>query len=410
MISMHRVRCAVVGATLLIATPSFAEAPLFDGMGDHTRTVSTDNALAQRYFDQGLAQAYAFNHDAAVRSFETARALDPACAMCAWGVAYALGPNINAPMGPDAARRAHAAAQDALALAANASERERGYIEAMAARYAAEPPEDRADLDLAYANAMRDVHRGDPRDSDAATLFAESLMDLSPWNYWTPEAQPREHTGELLAALEGVLERDPRHVGANHFYIHAVEEHHPERAVAAADRLGALAPDAGHLVHMPSHIYWRVGRYADALEINQRAAAADEAFFATCRAGAFYRAAYYPHNVHFLWAAAAAEGRSQIAITAARKLQAAVAPSLESFDFVEEFAAYPVLTLVRFGRWDAVLGEPRPPRARPYLTGTWHYARGLARVRRGELAPAHAELEALAAAAALAAARWALGA
>jgi tetratricopeptide (TPR) repeat protein len=272
------------------------------------------------------------------------------------------------------------------------SARERAYIEALTLRYAADPPADRADLDLAYAQAMRRLHRADLDDVDAATLLAEALMNLYPWDYWTPDGQPREYTPEIVSLLESALERQPTHVGANHYYIHAVEEFFPERAVSAADRLGNLAPDAGHLVHMPSHIYWRVGRYDDALEINRRAVAADESFFAWCRAGAFYRAAYYPHNVHFLWAAASAEGRSEIALSSARKLAASVADKADAFPFVEEFLAIPSFTLARFGRWDALLGEPPPAPRYRYLTGVWHYTRGLARVRTGGLQQAEGEL------------------
>jgi tetratricopeptide (TPR) repeat protein len=230
-------------------------------------------------------------------------------------------------------------------------------------------------------------------------LFAESLMDLSPWNYWTPERQPREFTLELLDVLEDVMESQPDHVGANHFYIHAVELPFPDRGVPAAERLHRLAPDAGHLVHMPSHIFWRVGRYDDALEINRRAAKSDEQFFATCRPGPWYRAAYYPHNLHFLWAAAAAEGRSEIALSTARQLEATSRPGLADYPFLEETLTIPTLTLVRFGRWDAVLGVPQPDASLTYLTGIWHYARGLALVRSGRASEARAELGALAAAA-----------
>jgi tetratricopeptide (TPR) repeat protein len=243
--------------------------------------------------------------------------------------------------------------------------------------------------------AMREEQRSWPDDVDVATLYAESLMDLMPWNYWTKDAQPREHTSEVVELLEGVLERQPDHLGANHYYIHATEEYFPEKAEPAADRLGSLAPEAGHLVHMPSHIYWRVGRYEDAAEINKRAAAADEAFFATCRAGAFYRAVYYPHNIHFLWAAASAEGQSQLALTTARRLAAATRDDMSEFAFLEEFVSIPILTLVRFGQWDAVLGEPAPAPERIYLSGIHHYARGLAYTRTGRLDEARAELGAL---------------
>ncbi|HEY5656374.1 MAG TPA: hypothetical protein VIY27_01160, partial [Myxococcota bacterium] len=292
-------------------------------------------------------------------------------------------------------RRAYAAVQEAVRLARGADERERAYIAALALRYAQDPPQDRAELDRAYADAMRLVHQGDPLDVDAAVLFAEALMDLYPWNYWTDEGKPREHTQEIVALLEGALERAPDHVGANHYYIHAVEEFFPERGVAAAERLGTLAPDAGHLVHMPSHIFWRVGRYDDALEVNRRAAAADEAFFARCRAGAFYSAAYYPHNLHFLWAAASTEGRSAIALTAARKLEAKTANRVGELPFLQEFMSTPILTLVRFGHWDAVLGAAPPDPQHRYLVGIQHYARGMARVRTGKLDAAQIELEQL---------------
>jgi tetratricopeptide (TPR) repeat protein len=307
-------------------------------------------------------------------------------------------------MGPEAGRRAHAAAQQAAALAPRAGPREQAYIQAVAVRYAAEPPDDRSALDLDYAMAMRAVHEADPSDTDAAVLYAEALMDLSPWDYWTPELQPREHTEEVLALLEGVMAAQPEHVGANHYYIHAVELPFPERGVAAAERLQKLAPDAGHLVHMPSHIFWRVGRYDDALEINRQAAAADEQFFATCRGGPQYRALYYPHNVHFLWASAAAEGRSEIALSSARKLASVTEPQVEETAFLQEFVAIPELTLARFGKWDALLGTPAPPADRVYQVGVWHYTRGLALLRTGDAAAARAELEALAATADTAAA------
>jgi len=371
---------------------------LLDDLGGRSRPITTRHAGAQRYFDQGLALTYGFNHEAAVRAFREAARLDPACASCEWGVALALGPNINAPMGPEAGREAHAAAQRALTLARGASAVsavERALVEALAQRYVAEPPEDRSELDRAYAVAMQAVQASHPEDVDVATLTAEALMDLSPWSYWTADGEPREHTREIVALLEGVLARDPEHLGANHYYIHAVELPAPEKAVAAADRLARLAPDAGHLVHMPSHIYWRVGRYEDALEINRRAIASDERVFAWCRPGAFYRAAYYPHNIHFLWAAASAEGRGELALTAARKLAAETEPLHAEFSFMEEFIATPILTLVRFGRFDAVLGEPMPPTERPYLTGIWHYARGIAFVRLGDPNAAERELAAL---------------
>jgi tetratricopeptide (TPR) repeat protein len=393
---------ALVLATACFGAPEPAppeagdDAPrLMDRLGNTHFPVTTASPVAQRYFDQGLALSYGFNHDAAVRSFAAAVRLDPGCAMCEWGIALALGPNINAPMGPDAGRRAHAASQRALTLAPGATAKERELVSALATRYAADPPADRAALDRAYAEAMMAVQKRHPENVDVATLTAEALMDLTPWNYWTADGKPREHTEEALRLLESVIQRAPDHVGANHYYIHATEEFYPERAERSADRLSAQDLEAGHLVHMPSHIYWRLGRYEDALEINVRAAAADEDFFSWCRGGAFYRAAYYPHNVHFLWAAAGVEGRSEIALSTSRKLEAVTAERVEEFDFLEEFMAIPMVTLVRFGRWDAVLGTPRPDERRRYLLGIWHYTRGLAFVRTARLDEAGAELASL---------------
>ncbi len=371
---------------------------LLERLGDQTHPISTEVPEAQRYFDQGLILTFGFNHDAAVRSFREAKRLDPECAMCAWGEALAHGPNINAPMGPEAAAAAYVALQEATRLAPGASPAEQAYIAALANRYVAEPPADRSALDAEYARAMGEVHRAHPDDIDAQVLYAEALMDLYPWNYWTSDAEPREHTLEIVSLLEDALERSPDHVGANHYYIHAVEEYFPEKAETAADRLGGIAPDAGHLVHMPSHIYWRLGRYEDALEINRRAIESDEEFFARCRAGAFYQALYYPHNIHFMWAAASAEGQSQLALTTARKLAARTTDGLDAMPFLQEFQAVPLQTLARFGQWDAILGEPQPPAEQGYVLGIWHYVRGLALVRTGDLDGARVEVSAVAAA------------
>ena len=365
---------------------------LLQGLGDHRRKITTASPEAQRYFDQGLALIYGFNHDAAIRAFDYALAVDPTCAMCAWGKAAALGPNINLPLGPAAAGDAYAAGQLAVSLAPHASPVEQELIRAVAARYQPTYSEDRAALDLAYANAMREVRARHPEDVDVAVLTAEALMNLYPWSYWTADAQPREHTAELVALLEWAMEREPNHLGANHYYIHAMEEHFPEKAEAAADRLAPLAPDAGHLVHMPGHIYYRIGRYADAARVNVNAVASDEAYFARCRPGDFYRAAYYPHNIHFLWAAAVVEGQSAEAITTARSLASRVEEFHAELPLVEEFLAIPILTLVRFGQWDAVLGEPAPPEGRPYQGAMWHYARGVAFARTQQVAEADAEL------------------
>jgi tetratricopeptide (TPR) repeat protein len=377
------------------AAPAVDPPDLLDGLGDHTRKITTASPEAQIYFDQGLALIYGFNHDAAIRSFDYALVLDPTCAMCAWGKATALGPNINLPLGPAAAEDAYAAAQLALRLSENATPVEKALIGAVAERYVPTDSEDRAALDLQYANALREVRTRFPEDVDVAVLTAEALMNLYPWSYWTKDAKPREHTEELVGHLEWAMEREPTHLGANHYYIHAMEEHFPEKAEAAADRLAPLAPDSGHLVHMPGHIYYRVGRYQDAAAVNVNAIASDEAYFARCRPGAFYRAAYYPHNIHFLWAAASAEGQSVSALSTARSLASKVEDFHAQLPLVEEFLAVPMLTLVRFGKWDAVLAEPAPPAGRVYQVAMWHYARGVAFARTGRPDEAAHDLAAL---------------
>ena len=381
------------------STSAPAGLPMQD-LGSHRHPISTEDPAAQAYFDQGLVLVYGFNHAQAIRAFEAAAELDPECAMCFWGIAYAYGPNINAPMGPEGAAAAWAALEKAQALAPGANAPDQAYIAALSKRYVADPANaDRAVLDRAYAEAMGEVVAAYPDDLDAATLHAEAMMDLNPWNHWTKSGEPVAETPQIVATLESVMARNPEHPGANHLYIHAIEASpDPSKGEAAADRLGALVPDSGHLVHMPSHIYLRVGRYEDALEINQRAAASDERYFAWCRSQGLYRAAYYPHNVHFLWAAAMIEGRGEIAKSSGRKVAAAIPDEiLVSFPFVEEFRAIPLVTGLRFGEWDSVLGEPKPREDLRYVTGIWHLARAYALVRMGRDDEAEPELTALAA-------------
>lgn len=365
--------------------PDGATAPLFGDLGDHHVPITTSSALAQRYFDQGLTLAYAFNHAEAVRSFRQASRIDPSCAMCFWGEAYALGSNINAPMDPAAAPEAWNALQKARAVASGASPKEQALIEALSQRYAESPPADRAPLDRAYADAMREVARRHPEDDDVQTLFAESVMDTMPWNYYAADGSPKPETVEITGVLESTLARAPSHPGAIHFYIHAVEaSSRPERAEAHADRLLGLVPGAGHLVHMPSHIYLRVGRYADASRANELAARADESYIRQCQVQGVYPALYYSHNLHFLWASSSFEGKSQVAIAAADKLVANISPETrEKLPFVEEFLPTDLYALARFGRWKEILARPAPDPRRPYLTGAWHYVRGLALAGRG---------------------------
>jgi tetratricopeptide (TPR) repeat protein len=375
--------------------PAGASAPLFSDLGDHHLPITTAAPLAQRYFDQGLVLSYGFNHAEAVRSYREAQRLDPACAICLWGEAYALGPNINKAMDPTDAPRAWEALQRALRLAPSASELERALIGALAKRYAPEPPEDRAPLDRAYADAMRAVAAAYPEHPDVLALYAESLLDTAPWDYYAGGA-PKPDTALAVAALEHALAIAPRHPGALHFYIHAVEPEKPERGESAADRLRDLVPGAGHLVHMPSHIYLRVGRYHDASVVNEKAAAADESYITQCRAQGFYPSNYYPHNIDFLQASASFEGRSRLAIDSARRLRNAIPDATVSeHPNVEEFMPRHLFALVRFGRWREVLAQDEPVAQLRYLRGTWHYARGIALAATGEGRAAEAQLASL---------------
>lgn len=376
-------------------------APTLEGLGDHTFPVTSTVEGVQRFFDQGLILAYGFNHAEAERSFREAARLDPGCAICWWGVALVLGPNINAPMDPANGPKAWEALGKAERLAPGADARERAYIEALSARYAAEPPADRTALDRAYAEAMRKVAQRFPEDTDASTLFAEALMNLMPWDYWLEDGRPRPATVEALEALESVFAREPEHPGANHFYIHLVEKEHPERGVAAARRLDKLIPGAGHLVHMPSHIYMNLGWYHEATEVNLRAVAADREYLTQCHAQGLYPVAYTPHNYQFLWAAATFEGRRGLAIEAARKMsgyierQHAAELRGDSAGTAQHFWVTPLFAQVRFGEWDALLAAPEPPRDLLYPRGIWHYARGIALVRKGRLDEAAGHLERL---------------
>ena len=376
-----------------------AGAPLFEGMGDYHRPITTRDPGAQRYFDQGMVLAFGFNHAESIRSFRAAQRLDADCAMCFWGEALATGPNINvtsngrAIMTPESRLAAHAAAQRALSLVDGATPVERALIEAQAARYDGSETSERDPLDRAYAEAMRSVVDRFPEDDDAAAIYAEAWMNTMPWNYWSDDGQPRPETAEVINALERIIARSPRHPLALHLYIHAVEaSSEPGRAEAAADTLLTLVPGSGHLVHMPAHTYWRVGRYHDASEANVRAAAVDEQYIAQCNAQGFYPALYYPHNIHFLWAASSMEGRSAVAIEAARKVAANVRiEQIREFPTVEFFKTIPLLALTQFGRWEDILAEPMPDPSLRYAMAIAHYARGVALARTGDVAGARAE-------------------
>jgi tetratricopeptide (TPR) repeat protein len=373
-------------------------APLFTGMSTHHHPITTKSSQAQRYFDQGLVLAYGFNHAEAARSFREAIKLDPDCAMCNWGLAYVLGPNINAKMEDDAVPESYQAIQQAVKLAKNSSESEQAYIQALTKRYADVPVADRSSLDIAYAEAMKQVTQQYPDDLDAATIYAEALMDTMPWDYWTEEKEPKPETQEVLDTLESILERDPNHPGANHLYIHAVEAVRPQQGIAAADRLGNLVPGSGHLVHMPSHIYIRVGRYRDAAIANQKAIAVDNDYITQCHAQGVYPLAYMPHNHHFLWFAATLEGDSQLATTTGKNVAAMVDPQMmrePGMGTLQHFYSVPLFTSIRFGQWNEILATPQPEADLKYPTGVWHYARGLAYTARGKIAEAQQELEQL---------------
>lgn len=368
--------------------------PLYDNLGTHHKRVTTRVPRAQRYFDQGLRLAYGFNHAEAIRSFTRATELDPRCAMCWWGIAYAYGPHVNAGMDSTSGVRAYEAVQKALAVSAGASARERAYVRALAARYAPVPPADRAGLDSAYARAMAGVARRFPNDHDAQALYAESLMDLRPWNYWTPEGKPYPGTEEIVRRLEGVIAKHPEHPGACHFYIHAVEAVNPRLAVPCAERLARLMPGVGHMVHMPAHIYIRVGRYSDAAASNVHAIHADETFIEGQKPVTVYSLAYYPHNIHFLAFVSTMAGQSAQAIQAARTLKSKVNLDVaRSVDMLQEMVPYHVLTLTTFGRWDDVLAEPLPPSDIRAPLAMAYYARGVAHAAKGQFDQARTALD-----------------
>src|SRR5574337_2052481 len=374
--------------------------PLFDTFGDLHREVATRVPAAQRYFDQGLRMAYGFNHEAAGRSFAEAARLDPQCAMCAWGQALVLGPNINLPMDPAHAKDATALAARAASLAATARPADRVLIHALQVRYADPAPDDRAPLDRAYADAMARVVEQFPDDDDAATLYAEALMDLSPWAYWQKDGAPGEFTSRLLGELERVLARNPRHIGAIHYYIHATEASpEPQRAEPWADALAALAPGSGHLVHMPAHTYIRVGRYHDATMTNLTAATADKDFLAVCHgSNGVYPLGYVPHNWHVATMTASLTGSRRLALhgaeqTAKRADRAVMGDA--PMEFMQQYVVAPLLTRVRFGDWDAILSDTSAPSELPYPTAIRHFARGMAHLRKGDLAEAARDADAL---------------
>lgn len=402
---MRKYLLSAAAAIALTASGALAHdqpATLMEGLGDHHHTIATSQKDAQRFFDQGLALTFAFNHAEAIRAFQRAAELDPASPMPLWGIAYALGPNYNLPAGPEALKQAHETIQKALKLAGKAPPRERAYVEALAARYSADPDADQHKLAQAFAARMKALSEAYPDDLDAATLYAESLMNLNPWKLWAKDGEPWEKTMEIVGVLERVLMRDPSHPGANHLYIHAVEASpHPEWALAAAKRLETIAPNSGHLVHMPSHIYMLVGDYKAAADANVIAAKVDKDYIDNEHVKGAYPMLYFHHNLHFIAAARGMEGRYGDARAAARGLIESLhshgddIPELRNF-ITEYFGMYPLLTAVRFHDWKTVLAAKEPAEDLPISRGLRHYARGAAFAAQGDTKEAMAERESLA--------------
>jgi tetratricopeptide (TPR) repeat protein len=365
---------------------------IMTGLGDLHHPVSTKNPAAQQFFDQGLRLIYAFNHDEAARSFQKATELDPKLAMAYWGIAEAVGPNYNDPASEDRFKQAHEAIQKAVDLSANASDSERGYISAMAKRFPADPKSDLQKAAESYHDAMREVVKNNPDDLDAATLFAESGMNLHPWGLWHQDGTPAPGTEEIVATLESVVKRDPNHLGALHYYIHAVEaSNSPERAMAAANHLAALAPHAGHIVHMPAHVYIRTGDYAAAVKTNEEAAAVDRAYIKASGVQGIYPMMYYSHNLHFIAMCAAMTGDYAEAHKAGEMLAAHVGPSVKDMPPLEGFMTIPMAVDVRFHKWDAILAMKTPDAEMKTATGFWHFARGMALAGKGKISEAEAE-------------------
>src|SRR6266478_143471 len=367
-------------------------ATLMAGLGDWRHPVSTTNAQAQAFFDQGLRLIYAFNHDEAERSFQRAAELDPKLAMAYWGIAEAVGPNYNDPASEDRFVQAHQAIENAASLAGGASESDQAYIAALAKRF---PADSKSDLQAAaeeYRDAMRQVSNKFPDDLDAATLFAEAGMDLHPWGLWHMDGTPESGTEEIVATLESVIRREPNHMGAVHYYIHAVEaSRSPERALAGANRLAQLAPAAGHIVHMPAHIYIRTGDYEAAVKTNQKAAQADQAYLAASKPQGIYPMMYYSHNLHFIAMAAAMNGNYMESRRGAQMLASNVGPHIKDMPPLEGFMTVPLAVEVRFHKWNEILKAPQPDASMQTTTVFWHFARGLALAGTGKLEEAEAE-------------------
>ena len=394
---------------LLLAAGSYAQAQhhhheqqpsrpteLLEGLGNHIHPIATDSALAQKFFDQGLALIFGFNHEEAARLFARASELEPKSPMPHWGIALALGPNYNLPPMPEREEKAWRAIAKAKELATNAPENERAYVEALVTRYSKDPHEDRHKLAVAYKDAMKEVKECYPDDLDAATLYAEALMNLRPWQLWTADGLPAEGTLEIVEVLENVLRRDPNHPGANHYYIHAVEASKtPERALPSAMRLGSIMPGAGHIVHMPSHIFLRLGDFQSSATVNETASEVDRKYIERSGAKGVYPLMYYSHNLHFVSYARMMQGRYDDALDYARRLKRNVDGSIDEMPMIAPYGTFEWLILSRFAKWEELLAQPRPKEKNGFLNAMYHYSRGLAfaglgrtneaKVERGEM-------------------------
>src|SRR5215468_871272 len=393
--------CSALGLAQEHAAHAAAHTPatLMTGVGTLHHPVSTKNAQAQAFFDQGLRLIYAFNHDEAGRSFRRATELDPKLAIAWWGVAEAVGPNYNDPASDERFKEAHDAIQKAADLSEGASPSEKAYIQAMQKRFPADPKADRRKAAEDYRDAMREVVKNFPDDLDAATLFAESGMNLHPWGLWHVDGTPEDGTEEVVATLESVLKRDPDHMGAIHYYIHAVEaSRSPQRALAGANRLAAMAPAAGHLVHMPGHIYIRTGDFDSAVKTNELAAAADRTYIQAHGGKGLYPAMYYSHNLHFIAACSSMNGNYAQARKAAATLAQHVEPYVKEMPPLEGFMTVPIAVEIRFQKWDQILNMPQPKPDMKSVTVFWHFARGMALAGKGKVSDAEAELKIVAAA------------
>ena len=373
------------------------EAPLFDDLGTFEYKITTNSDLAQKYFNQGFVFAYGFNHEEAFRSFREAARLDTNCAMAYWGMAYVLGPNINLPMDDAVVHTAYEAIQKAISLLDNETQEEKDLVIALSKRYSQNAVKDRIPFDQAYSDAMRELYFKYPENLDVATMFAESIMDLHPWDYWNKDGSAQPWTHEITSVLESVIKSKHDHMGANHLYIHSVEaSKNPQRGLPSADRLRFLVPGAGHLVHMPAHIYIRTGRYHEGTLANVRAVESDEEYISQCNQQGFYPLAYYPHNYHFLWATATLEGDSKTAIDAAVKTSQKPPDSLLDvcgYQTLQHYAAIPLYAYVTFGKWDEILNYPQPQDKRPYMQAVWYYARVMAFIGKNDITSAEKEME-----------------